>query len=235
MGFLNGSGRRRTTHNPGCLRGGLRLGFRLLRLHQNVQGVLKQDAVTAALAAIDGVFLFGVEGAAGAVPAIVQHLGSIFQSLAAHPLFQSSFQLCGQTAGRRQADPLGLLQLHHLFAVVNLFQDHIHAGDDLIGDKDGIVHPEQFAGFDVQIPILEIRLAEDDAAGSLAFEQDIQCCQVHLRNIFKGQADGTIAADAALEQLDLHKLNRTARGVIVGAGLGNRIKAFLHNTHSFAG
>src|SRR5699024_9750922 len=101
------------------------------------------------------------------------------------------------------------------------------------GDKDSVVHAEQLAGLDVQVPVGKLVLAEDLAAGGLAFEMDLQGGQVHAGNILKGQADGAVAADAALEQLDPDELDRAARGVIVGSGLGYGVKALLHNTHSF--
>ena len=209
-----------------------RLGV-LLGLHQGVQCILQQNPVRPALAAVDGVLLFGMEGAAGAVPPAVQHLGCIAHPLAAHPLFQSGCQVLGQGPGGRQANPLDIVQPDHALAVVDVFQHHIHADDGLLGDEHGVVHAEQLPGLDVQVTVGKLVLAEDLAAGGLAFEANFQGGQIHPGNIFEGQADRPVPADAALQQLDADKLHRAARGIIVGSGLGNRVKTFLHNTHSF--
>src|SRR5699024_5453661 len=133
----------------------------------------------------------------------------------------------------RQPDPLDGVQPDHPLAVVDVAKGYVHAGDGLLGDKDGVVHPEQLAGLDVQVPVGELVLTEDLAAGGLALEMDLQGGQVYPGDILKSQADGAVAADAALEQLDPDELDRAARGVIVGSGLGDGVKAFLHNTHSF--
>ncbi len=60
--------------------GGLRRNFGsawagCFRLQQRVQRVLQQDAVAAALRAVDGIFLLRVEGTAGAVPAVLNTWG----------------------------------------------------------------------------------------------------------------------------------------------------------------
>src|SRR5699024_11249389 len=62
-----------------------------------------------------------------------------------------------------------------------------------------------------------------DVCSSDLLEMDLQGGQVYPGDILKSQADGAVAADAALEQLDPDELDRAARGVIVGSGLGDEI------------
>ena len=73
----------RCAHNAGrlfSLRGKRRFQFRLglgrlFRLQQGVQRVLQQDAVAAALRAVNRVLFLRGEGTAGTVPAVLEHRG----------------------------------------------------------------------------------------------------------------------------------------------------------------
>ena len=134
----------------------LRLGLgRLFRLQQGVQRILQQNAITAALRAVNGIFFLGMERTAGAVPAVFKHLRLILQLRAVHADLQRLFQLCGQAFGGRQAHALDGIQMHHPLAVVHIAQRNIHAGDRLGGNEHGIVHAKHFAGLHFQIAVLE--------------------------------------------------------------------------------
>ena len=174
-----------------------------------------------------------MEGTAGAVPAVLEHLRLILEPGAVHAGFQRLLQLRGQTAGRRQTHTLDAVQMHHTLAVVHIAQRNIHAGDCLCRDEHGIVLPEQLAGLYLKIPVLELVLAQDHTVHALALEVDLQCGQGHAGNILEGQADSVLAADIPLEQFHADELHRTAGGIIVCTGLGDRVKIFLHDARSF--
>ena len=89
--------------------------------------------------------------------------------------------------------------MHHALAVVYIAQGNIYAGDGLGRDEHSIILPKQLAGFYLQIPVLELILAQDHAIHALALEVDFQCGQGHAGNILEGQADSVLAADVSLE------------------------------------
>ena len=174
-----------------------------------------------------------MEGTAGAVPAVLEHLRLILEPGAVHAGLQRLLQLRSQTAGCGQTHTLDAVQMHHALAVVYIAQGNIYAGDGLGRDEHGIILPKQLAGFYLQIPVLELILAQDHAIHTLALEVDLQCGQGHAGNILEGQADSMLAADVSLEQLHADKLHRTAGGIVVCAGLCDRVKIFLHDARSF--
>ena len=176
-----------------------------------------------------------MEGATGAVPAVLEDLRHILHALPVHPGFQRLLQFRTQAARGGQPDPLDGVQMHDLFAAVYVFQGHIHAGDGLLGHEHRIVHAEAFAGLDLDIAVLELILTEDDAIHALALEVDLQCGQGHAGNVLEGQADRVVAADLALEQLHADELHRAAGSVVIRPRPGDRIKIFLHNTRSLRG
>ena len=113
-----------------------------------------------------------MEGTAGAVPAILEHLRLILQAGTVHPGFQRLFQVRAKAAGGRQAHPLDLIQIHLALLAVHTAQGDIHTGDGLFGDEDGIVHAEGLPGLDAQILILELILTQDNSVHTLALEVD---------------------------------------------------------------
>ena len=173
-----------------------------------------------------------MEGTAGTVPAVLEHLRHILEAGAVHPAFQCLFQLRTQAARGRQADALDGIQMHDLFAAVYILQDHIHAGDGLLGHEHGIIHAKAFTGLDLDLAILKGILTQDDTVHALTLEVDLQRSQGNLGDVLEGQADCVLSAEFALEQFHTDELHRAARGIIVGPGACDRVKIFLHDTRS---
>ena len=219
--LLIGHGRGSLVDHPGAvgfirLRLGGSLFFPGLLQHSGKR-VLQQDTVTSALAAIHGVFLFGVERTAGAIPALLDHLGDIFHILAPGAFAQLLCQSGRQLTRGRQAQALIFAQRHGLAALQkHLVQLHIHTAHRLVADIHGIVHAKQIAlpGADVFVVILV--LADHLALAVFALVLYHQTRDGFAGNIFKGEANSHFAGFFAFQQLHTHKLHGAALGIVVG-------------------
>ena len=188
-------------------------------------------AVTAALGADGGVFLVGVERAAGAEPAVLGILGHTGQLHIAGALLQSAGNGAGQHTGHIQAHALVVAQVNAAAIQERAILLDFDTGDRRVADIDGIVTAEHSTGLGVELLIVEVILAQDLTGGILTFEVDDQAGQRLGADIFKGQADGDLTGHVAFQQLNTHKLDRAAGRVIVSAGLRHQGKILIHSSH----
>ena len=185
-------------------------------------------AVSAALAADLGVLLIGMEGTAGAEPALLDILRDTDQSVIAGALLQRLGNGCRQNPGRLKADTLIAAQIHPAPVQERAVLLDLHAGDRRVADINSVVAAEQIARLCVQLLIVEVVLAQHLAGGIFTLEMDHKPGQRFGTYVLEGQADGDLAGLITFQQFHPDKLDRAARRIIVGTGLGHQREILIH-------